>query len=167
MAAPVMGNHSEALVEEEQQLRIPIIGRQRPAVAKHNGLTFAPVFVVNLRAVFGRNRAHSLENGTTIAEAISLAKKLNDMNALALALFHAGFAGHFDRDPAEVERCASNMIELSTRHNLPFGGLEERFFAVGRKAFPPVTQQASRGSRRESVGSEWIWCEPDKIKEWF
>jgi hypothetical protein len=33
-------------------------------VAKHNGLTFAPVFIVNLRAVFGRNRAHSLENGT-------------------------------------------------------------------------------------------------------
>jgi hypothetical protein len=63
MAAPVVGNHSEALVEEEQQLRIPIIGRQRPAVAKHYGLTFAPVFIVNLRAVFGRNRAHSLENG--------------------------------------------------------------------------------------------------------
>src|ERR1700719_508695 len=41
-----------------------------------------------------------------IVEAISLAKNLNDMNALALALFHAGFAGHFDRDPAEVERCA-------------------------------------------------------------
>jgi hypothetical protein len=35
------------------------------------------------------------------------------MNALALALFHAGFAGYFGRDPAEVERCASNMIELS------------------------------------------------------
>src|SRR5580692_64258 len=64
MAAPVVGNHSKALVEEEQQLRIPIIGRQRPAVAKHYGLTFAPVFIVNLRAVFGRNRAHSLENGT-------------------------------------------------------------------------------------------------------
>jgi predicted ATPase len=56
----------------------------------------------------------------TTAEAISLAKKLNDMNALALALFHAGFAGHFERDPAEVERCASNMIELSTRHNFAF-----------------------------------------------
>ena len=56
----------------------------------------------------------------TTAEAISLAKKLNDMNALALALFHTGFAGHFERDPAEVERCASNMIELSTRHNFAF-----------------------------------------------
>jgi hypothetical protein len=26
MAAPVVGNHAEALVEEEQHLRIPIIG---------------------------------------------------------------------------------------------------------------------------------------------
>ena len=56
----------------------------------------------------------------TTAEAISLAKKLNDMNVLALALFQAGFVGHFERDPAEVERCASNMIELSTRHNFAF-----------------------------------------------
>jgi hypothetical protein len=64
MAAPVMGYDAIAVLEEEQHLRVPVIGRQRPAVAKHNGLTFAPVFIVNLRAVFGRNRAHSLENGT-------------------------------------------------------------------------------------------------------
>ena len=52
-----------------------------------------------------------------MAEAISLAKELNDMHALALALFHAGFLGHFERNPAEVERLASDLIELSTRHN--------------------------------------------------
>ena len=40
----------------------------------------------------------------TMAEAISLAKELNDMHALAVALYLAGFLGHFERNPAEVER---------------------------------------------------------------
>jgi hypothetical protein len=53
----------------------------------------------------------------TIAEAISLAKELNDANALALALHHAAVLGNFERNPAEVERYASDMIELSTRQN--------------------------------------------------
>ena len=53
----------------------------------------------------------------TMAEAISLAKELNDMHALALALFFAGALAHFERNPAEVERLASDLIELSTRQN--------------------------------------------------
>jgi predicted ATPase len=53
----------------------------------------------------------------TMAEAISLAKELNDMHGLAVALHFAGFVGHFERNPAEVERLASDLIELSTRHN--------------------------------------------------
>ena len=35
MPAPVVGDHAEALAEEEHHLRLPIIGRERPAVAKH------------------------------------------------------------------------------------------------------------------------------------
>jgi len=38
------------------------------------------------------------------------------MHALAVALWLAGFLGHFERNPAKVERLASNVIELSTRH---------------------------------------------------
>jgi predicted ATPase len=53
----------------------------------------------------------------TIADAISIAKELNDMNALALALNFAAYLAHYDRNPAEVERSASDLIELSTRHN--------------------------------------------------
>jgi tetratricopeptide (TPR) repeat protein len=53
----------------------------------------------------------------TMTEAIALAKELNDTHALAVALFHAGFLGHFERNPAEVERLASDLIELSTRQN--------------------------------------------------
>ena len=39
------------------------------------------------------------------------------MHALAHALWHAGLLAHFERDPAEVERLASDLIELSTRQN--------------------------------------------------
>ena len=38
MAAPVMGDDAKSLVQEEQHLGVPIVGRQRPAVGKHNGL---------------------------------------------------------------------------------------------------------------------------------
>src|SRR5438132_12269198 len=58
MAAPVVGYDTIALLEEEQHLRVPIIGRQRPAVAEHDGLTFAPVLVEDLNAVFGGDRVH-------------------------------------------------------------------------------------------------------------
>jgi predicted ATPase len=51
----------------------------------------------------------------TMAEAISLARELNDMHGLALALFYAAVLSYLLRDPAEVERCASELIELSTR----------------------------------------------------
>jgi hypothetical protein len=56
----------------------------------------------------------------TIAEAISLAKKLNDMHGLAVTLFFAAFLAHFEGRPAEVENLASGLIELSARHNFAF-----------------------------------------------
>ena len=39
-----------------------------------------------------------------IAEAIALAKKLNDMHGLAVAQCYAAFLAHHERNPAEVER---------------------------------------------------------------
>jgi adenylate cyclase len=50
-----------------------------------------------------------------IAEAISMAKDLSDMHGLALALFFAAMLGYFERKSSEVERLASELIELSTR----------------------------------------------------
>jgi tetratricopeptide (TPR) repeat protein len=52
-----------------------------------------------------------------VAEAISLAKELNDMSALALVLQWATNLAYYERDPADVERLASDSIELSTRLN--------------------------------------------------
>jgi serine/threonine protein kinase/predicted ATPase len=52
-----------------------------------------------------------------MAEAISLAKELNDMNALGLALWHAAVLAVYEHNPAEVQRLASDLIELSTRQS--------------------------------------------------
>jgi hypothetical protein len=60
VAAAVMRDHAIALLEEEHHLPVPVIARQRPAMAEHDGLTFAPVLVENLDAVFGRNRTHAV-----------------------------------------------------------------------------------------------------------
>jgi len=53
----------------------------------------------------------------TIEEAISLAKELNDMHGLAIALYIAAVLAQLEGKPAEVERLASEVIELSTRQN--------------------------------------------------
>src|SRR6202045_182613 len=59
MASAVMRYDAITVLEEEQHLRVPVIGRQRPAMAEHNGLTFAPVLIVDLRPVFGCNCTHA------------------------------------------------------------------------------------------------------------
>src|ERR1700759_5609955 len=60
MATAVMGDHAIAMLQEEQQLRVPIVGRKRPAMAEHNGLTFTPVLVVDRNAILRRDRVHLL-----------------------------------------------------------------------------------------------------------
>ena len=72
----------------------------------------------------------------TMAEAISLAKELNDMHALAVALHFAAFLAHYERNPAEVERLASDLIELSTRQNFAYlAGLRRDFPRLGAQRF--------------------------------
>ena len=55
----------------------------------------------------------------TVAEAISLAKELNDMHGLAVALYWAAVLSLNERNPAQVERWTSDLIELCTRQNFP------------------------------------------------
>src|ERR1700681_1251933 len=58
MAAAVMGDDPIAVAQEEQHLRVPVIGRQRPAMAEYDGLASAPVLVVDFGAVFGGDGWH-------------------------------------------------------------------------------------------------------------
>ena len=53
-------------------------------------------------------------------EAILLAKELNDMHGLAVALGWATGLAEIEHDPARVDRLASDLIELSTRHNFAY-----------------------------------------------
>jgi serine/threonine protein kinase/predicted ATPase len=55
----------------------------------------------------------------TMAEAIAVARKLNDMHGVAEALYFAACLSHYLRNPGEVERLASEVIELSIRQNFP------------------------------------------------
>src|ERR1700759_210242 len=47
MTAAVMGNDAKTVIEEEQQLGIPIVRRERPAVRKHDRLPAAPILVID------------------------------------------------------------------------------------------------------------------------
>jgi tetratricopeptide (TPR) repeat protein len=53
----------------------------------------------------------------TMAQAIAVARKLNVMHGIAEALYFAACLSHYMRNPAEVERLAADVIELSTRQN--------------------------------------------------
>ena len=86
-------------------------------------------------------------------KAISLAKELNDMNALALTLHYAAYLAHYERTPTEVERLASELIELSTRHNFTY------WLAIGA-VFRGWARSAS-GDTAEGLG----WIE-DGIDDW-
>jgi tetratricopeptide (TPR) repeat protein len=79
-------------------------------------------------------------------EAISLAKELNDMNALALALNCAAILAHMERNVADVERRSSNLIELSTRHHYA------QWLAVGSI----LRGWARSASGETSDGISWI-----------
>ncbi len=89
----------------------------------------------------------------TMIEAISLAKELNDMHALAVALFLAASLGHFERPPTQVERCASDLIELSTRQSFAM------WLAAG-KVLRGWVQSASGGT------TEGLSRIEDGIEEW-
>jgi serine/threonine protein kinase/tetratricopeptide (TPR) repeat protein len=56
----------------------------------------------------------------TLAEAKSLAKKLNDVHGLVQTLSVGGFIAYCEREASEVQRLASEMLDLSTRHNFAF-----------------------------------------------
>jgi predicted ATPase len=72
------------------------------------------------KALSGWHLGEIVSCSATMAEAISLAHELKDAYALALALCHAAFLAHYERTPAEVERLASNLIELSSGQNFAF-----------------------------------------------
>jgi hypothetical protein len=89
----------------------------------------------------------------TMAEAIALAKELNDMQALTITLWHTGILACFERNPAQVERLASDVIELATRQNIA------QFLAGGEV----LRGWARSASGDPAEGLAWI---EDGIEDW-
>src|SRR5439155_5883483 len=58
VSAPVMGDNAIVVLEEEQHLGVPIVARERPAVAENDWLARTPVLVEDLGAIGRRDRAH-------------------------------------------------------------------------------------------------------------
>src|SRR5438045_9319871 len=48
MSTPISCNDAETFAEEKKHLRVPIIRRERPAVAEHNRLPAAPVLIIDV-----------------------------------------------------------------------------------------------------------------------
>jgi serine/threonine protein kinase/tetratricopeptide (TPR) repeat protein len=89
----------------------------------------------------------------TMAEAIFLAKSLNDLQASATALFFAAFLAHFEGNPTEAEHLASTLMELSTRQNFAF-------WLPGCKV---LRGWARSTSGRTTEGISWI---DEGIEDW-
>jgi hypothetical protein len=80
----------------------------------------APVCCLCYETVLDWHSGETASCQAKMAEATALARKLNDMHGLAVALFFAAMLGYFERKTSEVERLASQVIELSTRQNFPY-----------------------------------------------
>ncbi|MFZ0506265.1 MAG: TIR domain-containing protein [Chthoniobacterales bacterium] len=75
-----------------------------------------------------------------MAEAILLAKELNDTHGLAVVLWYAAILCHLEHKPAEVEAHAADLVELSTRQSFALwlaGGEIFRGWARSASGNPP------------------------------
>jgi hypothetical protein len=94
--------------------------RSRGAKSPVEDVDVAAVSILCYQAQFDSHFGEIASARTTMAEAISLAKALNDVHGLAVALsFAAGLACR-EGNPVEVERYSSDLIELSARHRFAY-----------------------------------------------
>ena len=105
------------------------------------------------RAIFEWYFGEIVPCRATMAESIALAKELNDMHGLAVVFHFAAIVAYFERNPAETERLASELIELATRNNFA------HFLAFGA---------VHRGWARAAGGdaAEGISCIEDGIRDY-
>lgn len=62
MATSIVRDATEASLGQKEHLIFERIGAQRPTVAENDGLSCAPVVVINVRSVFGRDCAHDISS---------------------------------------------------------------------------------------------------------
>jgi len=112
------------------------IWHTRGAECQAEEITAHPVACLFYEALCEWHFGEFASSQASTAEAISLAKELNDIHGLAGSLFFAGVIAQCARDHIEVERLASKIIELSTQRKFAHwlaGGIALRGWRV---AFP-------------------------------
>jgi hypothetical protein len=82
------------------------------------------------------------------------------MPALAPALYLSAMLGQYDDDRAEVERLASDLIELSTRQDFAFFLPIGEMLRGGSSVSPAALRKASPGSMTEcdAIREPVRWC---------
>src|SRR5579864_2402251 len=110
VSPPVVSNHAIAAFAEEQHLCVPIIGGQWPAVAKYDGLTLAPVLVIDLRSIFRCNRRHrNSPCGFKSARIVDFA---------GLAPFRASDCPSLSKRPRITDRLVARELRLRGRFSI-------------------------------------------------
>jgi predicted ATPase len=104
----------------EYALRGVQIWRSGGVLSPVEDVETAAVCCLNYEAVLDWYFGEIASSQAKIAEAIALAKRLNDMHGLAVALLWAAILAYLQRNSAEVEHFASDLIEFATRQNFPY-----------------------------------------------
>ena len=94
--------------------------RSRGAKSPVEDVDVAAVSILCYQAQFDSHLGEIASARTTMAEAISLAKALNDAHGLAVTLSFAASLACRERNLVEVERYSSDLIELSTRNRFAY-----------------------------------------------
>ena len=94
--------------------------RSRGAKSPVEEVDVAAVSILCYQAQFDSHLGEIASARTTMAEAISLAKALNDAHGLAVTLSFAASLACRERNLVEVERYSSDLIELSTRNRFAY-----------------------------------------------
>src|SRR5216684_4358609 len=72
VASPVVRDDTISALSEEQHLGVPVVRRQRPAVAENDRLPLPPVLVEDCRAIFGPYRCHRKLSFRVVSKCCSL-----------------------------------------------------------------------------------------------
>ena len=112
----VEGETLEKLIRRSGRLEIKLALE----IVAQEDVETAPVCCLCYEDVLDWHFGDIASSQAKIGEAIALAKRLNDMHGLAVALWYAGMLGRWQGNSAEVEHFASDLIEFSTRQNFPY-----------------------------------------------
>src|SRR5436305_2022416 len=69
MTSPVVRDDAKAVLAEEQHLCVPVVCGERPTMTENHWLSFTPVLVIDLCAVFCRDRGHGILSLNSVFDA--------------------------------------------------------------------------------------------------